>query len=68
VHVRVRTDDDGLRLSVRDDGAGGAATAGGGSGLIGLTDRVEALDGTISVTSPTGHGTTVLVDLPIDVR
>jgi signal transduction histidine kinase len=67
VHVRVRTDDDGLHLSVRDDGVGGA-TAGGGSGLIGLTDRVEALGGTISVTSPTGQGTALLVDLPIDVR
>jgi Histidine kinase len=41
VHVRVRTEDSDLRLSVRDDGVGGA-TAGGGSGLIGLTDRVEA--------------------------
>jgi signal transduction histidine kinase len=67
VQVRVRTDDDRLHLSVRDDGVGGA-TAGGGSGLIGLTDRVEALGGTISVTSPTGQGTTLRVDLPIAVR
>jgi signal transduction histidine kinase len=67
VHVRVRTDDAGLHLSVRDDGVGGA-TAGGGSGLIGLTDRVEALGGTISVASPTGQGTTLLVELPIEVR
>jgi signal transduction histidine kinase len=67
VHVRVRTDENGLHLSVRDDGVGGA-TVGAGSGLIGLTDRVEALGGTISVTSPTGEGTTLLVQLPIDVR
>ena len=66
VHVGVRTDDACLRLSVRDDGVGGA-TAGGGSGLIGLSDRVEALGGTIVVTSPTGQGTTLLVELPIEV-
>jgi signal transduction histidine kinase len=67
VHVKVRTDDARLHLSVRDDGVGGA-TAGGGSGLIGLTDRVEALGGSIAVTSPTGQGTTLLVELPIEVR
>jgi signal transduction histidine kinase len=67
VHVRARTDDACLHLSVRDDGVGGA-TAGGGSGLIGLTDRVEALGGTIVVTSPTGQGTTLLVELPIEVH
>jgi signal transduction histidine kinase len=67
VHVRARTDDACLHLSVRDDGVGGA-TAGGGSGLIGLTDRVEALGGTIVVTSPTGQGTTLLVELTIEVH
>jgi signal transduction histidine kinase len=50
---------------VRDDGVGGA-TPGLGSGLIGLTGRVEALSGTISVTSLSGQGTTLLVDLPIN--
>ncbi|GAA5142174.1 hypothetical protein GCM10023320_82180 [Pseudonocardia adelaidensis] len=53
-----------LHLSIRDDGAGGA-TPGAGSGLIGLTDRVEALRGTISISSPRGAGTTVRVDLPV---
>jgi signal transduction histidine kinase len=67
VHVAVRTDHDGLRVLIRDDGVGGA-TAGGGSGLIGLSDRVEALGGTMTVTSPTGQGTTLLVALPVDVR
>jgi signal transduction histidine kinase len=62
--VDLRADDGALHLAVRDDGVGGAAS-GRGSGLIGLTDRVEALGGTISVTSPTGGGTTLLVDLPI---
>jgi signal transduction histidine kinase len=64
VHVDIQADGGGLHLSVRDDGLGGAAP-GRGSGLIGLTDRVEALGGTISVTSPTGGGTALRVDLPI---
>ena len=51
----------------RGDGIGGASP-GRGSGLIGLTDRVQALGGTITVRSPTGQGTTLLVDLPVDLR
>ena len=56
--------DDQLRLTVRDDGIGGADPA-GGSGLTGLTDRVEALGGTITVHSPPGEGTTLQVCLPL---
>jgi len=57
--------DDALRLSVRDDGAGGAEPH-GGSGLVGLQDRVEALGGSILVISPAGHGTAIYVSLPLD--
>jgi signal transduction histidine kinase len=53
-----------LRLSVRDDGIGGADPA-KGSGLTGLTDRVEALGGTIIVHSPPGEGTAMQVWLPL---
>ena len=53
-----------LRLSMRDDGVGGADPA-RGSGLIGLRDRVEALGGSIDVSSPSGDGTVVLVTLPV---
>jgi len=53
-----------LRLSVRDDGIGGADPA-KGSGLTGLTDRVEALGGTIIVHSPPGEGTAMHVWLPL---
>jgi signal transduction histidine kinase len=53
-----------LRLTVRDDGIGGADPA-NGSGLTGLTDRVEALGGTITVHSPPGEGTTLQVWLPV---
>ena len=53
-----------LLLTVQDDGAGGADPS-GGSGLIGLTDRVEAVGGTLTVTSPRAQGTTLLADLPL---
>jgi signal transduction histidine kinase len=65
VRVEARTADGRLHLSVRDDGVGGAEV-GRGSGLVGLTDRVQALGGTISVTSPAGQGTSLRVELPID--
>jgi signal transduction histidine kinase len=53
-----------LHVSVGDDGVGGADPS-RGSGLIGLTDRVQALGGTLSVLSPPGRGTTIRVELPI---
>ena len=53
-----------LRLLVRDDGAGGADPA-RGSGLRGLNDRVEALDGVLYVDSPPGLGTTVIAEIPL---
>ena len=54
-----------LRLTICDDGVGGA-DPGRGSGLIGLYDRVEAMGGTIHVDSSAGAGTAVLVSLPLD--
>jgi GAF domain-containing protein len=53
-----------LRLSIRDDGIGGADPA-GGSGLIGLRDRVQAVGGAIEVSSPPGEGTAIVVELPL---
>jgi signal transduction histidine kinase len=64
VAVDVAADDGVLRVCVRDDGVGGADFA-GGSGLMGLKDRVEALGGRIAVESPQGAGTTVTVELPL---
>jgi signal transduction histidine kinase len=52
-----------LTVEVADDGIGGAAT-GGGSGLRGLADRVEALGGSLTVSSPPGRGTTLRAELP----
>jgi signal transduction histidine kinase len=65
VKVRVEACDSLLKVSIRDDGIGGADPS-RGSGLIGLTDRVEALGGTISVSSHPGTGTAILAELPID--
>jgi signal transduction histidine kinase len=64
VHVVVEARDGVLELSIRDDGSGGADPT-RGSGLIGLTDRVDALGGTIEVESPVGQGTTLLITLPL---
>jgi signal transduction histidine kinase len=55
-----------LSLSVRDDGVGGADPD--GSGLAGLRERAKALGGTLELTSPLGHGTSVHVRLPAAVR
>ena len=61
--VSIRRSDSGLRVEVADDGVGGADAA-NGSGLTGLTDRVAALGGTLSVTSPVGAGTVIMAELP----
>jgi signal transduction histidine kinase len=64
VEVDARAGDGRLHLLVRDDGVGGATVA-HGSGLIGLSDRVQALGGRIGVRSPAGEGTTLEIDLPV---
>ncbi|EWM18978.1 two-component system sensor kinase [Kutzneria sp. 744] len=58
--------EDRLHISVRDDGVGGADPA-RGSGLIGLTDRIEALEGRVTLASPPGGGTSLQAELPIGV-
>jgi PAS domain S-box-containing protein len=55
---------DMLRFEVTDDGRGGADPA-GGSGILGLRDRAEAVGGTLFVISPPGKGTTVTAQLPL---
>jgi signal transduction histidine kinase len=63
--VRLAASCDGrlLVIDVADDGIGGAAT-GRGSGLRGLADRVEALGGRLTLSSPPGRGTTVRAEIP----
>ncbi len=60
--VDVERDGDVLRVSVVDDGRGGAVEA-AGSGLTGLRDRVGAVDGRFTLTSPPGGGTTIAVEV-----
>ena len=64
VDVQVHAGDDALQIVVRDDGRGGADLA--GTGLIGLKDRIEALDGHLTVHSPPSAGTTLTISLPLD--
>jgi signal transduction histidine kinase len=61
--VTVQAGHGGLRAEIRDDGIGGADSS-RGSGLIGLSDRIEALGGKLEVTSPAGSGTTLLIEIP----
>jgi PAS domain S-box-containing protein len=65
VAVRGQATDDILSLSINDDGIGGA-NFGRGSGLTGLTDRVEALGGRMRIVSPAGGGTSLDVTIPFD--
>jgi signal transduction histidine kinase len=61
--VRLSRTAAGVVIEIADDGVGGA-DATHGSGLHGLADRVEALEGHLLVTSPTGAGTVVTAELP----
>ena len=65
VHVNAEAEDAVFRLSIQDDGIGGASP-GEESGLIGLQDRIEVLGGHMEILSPVGHGTALLVKIPID--
>ncbi|WP_426513447.1 DUF4118 domain-containing protein [Dactylosporangium sp. McL0621] len=63
--VAVKADERRVRVTVSDDGVGGADPA-AGTGLVGLRDRLEALGGQLSVMSAPGRGTTLQVELPLD--
>lgn len=62
VVVTARSDGAGVVLSVRDDGVGGVDVPGGG--VLGMWARAERRGGTVSIDSPTGGGTSVVVRLP----
>ena len=63
VRVETMVANGALRLVVADDGIGGAAAA-KGTGLVGLTDRVEAQGGTLLIDSPPGVGTRIEAEIP----
>ncbi len=54
-----------LRIKVADDGIGGVGKATAGSGMTGLADRVAAFDGKLTIDSPPGRGTTLLIQIPV---
>ena len=64
MRVSLSIENDVLLLSIRDDGVGGADPR-RGSGLTGLRDRIEALEGRIQIESQTGSGTVIEVEIPI---
>ncbi|MBO0906938.1 sensor histidine kinase [Arthrobacter sunyaminii] len=65
-------DDDGLRLTVSDDGRGGAVghrpADGTRTGLAGLRERVGSVDGLLDIQSPAGGPTLVMVELPLSSK
>jgi signal transduction histidine kinase len=64
VNVEMHVDEAIIRLAIGDDGIGGADVS-HGSGLIGLSDRIHALGGTLHLAGPTGSGTTLLIEIPL---
>jgi len=64
VHVSVDTRGGTLIVAVQDDGVGGGDPR-GGSGILGLKDRAEAIGGKLSLESPRGTGTSLLIELPL---
>lgn len=64
IWVELRYDDGVLRAEIRDDGRGGITALDGGGGLAGLRDRVLALNGSLTVSSPPGNGTVVRALIP----
>jgi signal transduction histidine kinase len=64
IEVSLARRDNVLLLAIRDDGVGGADPV-RGSGLVGMTDRLEALGGSISVESQPGDGTHITAELPL---
>jgi signal transduction histidine kinase len=64
VTVSARTVDATLSVEITDDGIGGAQCTAGG-GLAGLTDRIHALHGRVTLSSPRGAGTTLRAEIPL---
>ena len=64
VEIRIAPEAQAVLVEIVDDGRGGADPA-SGTGLRGLADRIEALDGRLKVDSPPGKGTRISARLPL---
>jgi PAS domain S-box-containing protein len=64
--VTIEQAEDVVVISVRDNGVGGVEASTRGSGLLGLADRLAAVNGAMSVTSPRGSGTILRASIPFD--
>ena len=64
VLVSVCNEKNGVVVVVQDDGVGFSPSLRGGLGLLGIQERVEALDGKLHISSSVGKGTTVKVEIP----
>ena len=67
IEMSLVLDEEGVVLTIRDDGVGGA-DPGQGSGLVGLADRVEALGGSIDIESRLGDGTRITARIPSELE
>jgi signal transduction histidine kinase len=67
IHISLVASDGHLYLTIRDDGKGGADPT-RGSGLIGLTDRVDVLAGSLEIDSRRRAGTQITARLPLDLE
>jgi signal transduction histidine kinase len=67
VLIELEAQDTVLRLTIGDDGVGGADPS-QGSGLVGLADRIEALGGRLNITSPASKGTRLSVEIPVETE
>ena len=67
ITVAVVRDEESVIVTVIDDGCGGADPT-AGTGLRGLRDRVAALDGALTVDSPTDRGTRIVAEIPLEAR
>ena len=67
VLVSVSKERNGIVVLVRDDGIGFSPSLRGGLGLLGIQERVQALDGKLHIASAVGKGTTVKVEIPAAV-
>ncbi|WP_109509713.1 sensor histidine kinase [Nocardioides speluncae] len=65
VDVRIGVIGSALVAEVRDDGVGGAAATGAGSGIVGIADRLAVHDGVFAVDSPDGGPTVARIEVPL---